>query len=294
AGRVSQRQPRGSSTQQWGGVAEGLLKAELGAVVGMQFAVKDASAIAFVGAFYKALLSGLTVDEAVHAGRVVLGAGQQDVRGFGTPVLYLRDGDGLLLPELAALPEAPAQQAEVKQTTINNRTETGTIKIGSIDARYSKGMIIGNTGTVTQHFGDTINTGGGDYVKGNKSTINTDGGAYFGSGSTINASGDIVGRDKNTTNTTNVYNNYAAPTEEAEAAMSAEARPLVGLLDKYFDLNELEDVAFQLGIDWDNLRGEVKRTKARAIVQFCDTRDLIPRLKGIMRLARPNLSSQLS
>ncbi len=279
----------GSSDQRWSGVAEALLKAEVGAVVGMQFAVKDTSAISFMGAFYKALLAGLTLDEAVCAGRVALSTAQQDVRGLGTPVLYLRDGDGLLLPELAALPEAAAAQSQVSQAAAASRSEANTIQIGSIDARYSQGMVVGNTGNLTQHFGNVVNTGGGDYVKGEKKVINTGGGAYFAEGSKAKVGGDLIGGNKNTT----TINNFNVPAENAEATLSAEARPLVEMLNAYFDMNELEDVAFQLGIDWDNLRGEVKKTKARAIVLFCDKRGEINKLKGIMRLARPNLRSQL-
>lgn len=98
----------------WSSVAEALLKAELGAVVGMQFPVLDSSATRFAEQFYNALLSGLTIDEAVATARVAI-ATADDARGWGTPTLYLRAPDGVIFPEYEAEPslEAVRKQARV-------------------------------------------------------------------------------------------------------------------------------------------------------------------------------------
>jgi CHAT domain len=85
----------------WSSVAEALLKAELGAVVGMQFPVLDKSALCFAERFYGALGVGLSIDEAVAAGRVAV-AVSGDPRGWATPVLYLRSPDGVIFPEFEA------------------------------------------------------------------------------------------------------------------------------------------------------------------------------------------------
>jgi hypothetical protein len=79
-----------------------LLKAGLGAVVGMQYTVLDDSAIAFAREFYRALVAGLQIDEAVTNGRLAIA--RNDVRDWGVPVLYLRAPDGVVFPEYVAEP----------------------------------------------------------------------------------------------------------------------------------------------------------------------------------------------
>jgi CHAT domain len=85
----------------WSSMSEALLKAELGAVVGMQFPVDDKSALLFAEHFYASLAAGLSIDEAVAAGRVAV-AVSDDPRGWATPVLYLRSPDGVIFSELAS------------------------------------------------------------------------------------------------------------------------------------------------------------------------------------------------
>ena len=107
------RSGRRGGVNVWSSVATALLKAELGAVVGMQYTIRDDSAIAFSRAFYRDLLAGLSVDEAVTKGRQAIA--REDVRGWGVPVLYLRVEDGVIFPEYAgqdlyAIPRMPAPQ----------------------------------------------------------------------------------------------------------------------------------------------------------------------------------------
>jgi hypothetical protein len=93
----------------WSSVAAALLKADLGAVVAMQYKVRDDSAIAFAGELYRGLVAGLTIDDAVTNGRIKVA--QNDVAGWGTPVLYMRAPDGVVFPEYAASPELePARE----------------------------------------------------------------------------------------------------------------------------------------------------------------------------------------
>jgi hypothetical protein len=99
----------------WSSVAESLLKAELGAVVGMQFPVRDDSATAFAKHFYGALALGLSIDDAVSAGRVAVAA-LEDARGWANPALYLRADNGVIFPAIAADPqlETARQQAVLR------------------------------------------------------------------------------------------------------------------------------------------------------------------------------------
>lgn len=127
---------------EWSNVAEALLKGGLGAVVGMQFPILDGSAIEFSKAFYKGIIAGQSVDEAMTASRLAIAA-RGDVRGWGTPVLYLRTEDGVLFPEHVDKPELREErkQAEaiirekVKELTGNmvgveiNRMANGRINV---------------------------------------------------------------------------------------------------------------------------------------------------------------------
>ena len=56
----------------WGGVAAALVERGVPAVVAMQFTIGDRKASAFAGALYRALVAGLTVDEAVALGRTAI------------------------------------------------------------------------------------------------------------------------------------------------------------------------------------------------------------------------------
>lgn len=82
----------------WSGVAAAILKAGIPAVVAMQFSVQDTLAAVFSGAFYRALVAGLTIDEAVSIGRIAMrgaaSATNPDSRDWGVPVLYLRAAEG--------------------------------------------------------------------------------------------------------------------------------------------------------------------------------------------------------
>ncbi len=91
----------------WDGVAGALAAREIPAIVAMQYEVIDVSATAFSRAFYGALASGLSLDEAMSAGRRAMLRETStspeldhlvDVE-WGVPVLYSRLPDGQLFPE---------------------------------------------------------------------------------------------------------------------------------------------------------------------------------------------------
>ena len=56
----------------WTGVAPALTKASIPAVVGMQYTIRDANAIAFSRQFYRALAAGQPIDAAVTEGRLAI------------------------------------------------------------------------------------------------------------------------------------------------------------------------------------------------------------------------------
>lgn len=143
------RSGRRDGVNAWSSVATALLKAGLGAVVGMQYAIRDTSAIAFAGAFYRALAAGLPIDDAVTSGRLAI-ARTGDVRGWGVPVLYLCAKDGVIFPEYAAdvalAPERAQARVEVEQAIEVLRgkavgVEVKEIKAGIAAVRQKVGIV---------------------------------------------------------------------------------------------------------------------------------------------------------
>ena len=120
----------------WSSVAAALLKVKLGAVVGMQYTIRDDSAIAFASAFYPALVAGLPIDEAVTNGRLAIS--EVDARGWGVPVLYLRAPDGVIFPEHAddlSLEKVRGQLRVTAQQQIGVlRGKAVTVDIGEMGA----------------------------------------------------------------------------------------------------------------------------------------------------------------
>lgn len=83
----------------WSGVASTLAQQGIPAVVGMQYTIRDGSAIAFSRGFYRALANGDSIDTAVSEGRLgVLGRGGGEERDWGVPVLYMRGSRSVLFP----------------------------------------------------------------------------------------------------------------------------------------------------------------------------------------------------
>ncbi len=102
--------------QKWSSVAASLLKCEIPSVVAMQFTIQDDLATAFMGAFYQALVAGLTIDEAVALGRAAIrdkALGERThVRDWGAPVLYLRVPGGRIFDPVTD--KEASQEAERK------------------------------------------------------------------------------------------------------------------------------------------------------------------------------------
>jgi hypothetical protein len=94
------------------GMAHRLVKAGMPAVVAMQLAIADHSAVAFSREFYGALADGWPVDAAVQEGRrsIMIAQGNDWIRrvDWAIPTLYMRAPDGVILgvQGLAASAEA--------------------------------------------------------------------------------------------------------------------------------------------------------------------------------------------
>ncbi|MGQ9733337.1 MAG: hypothetical protein ACUVX8_18930 [Candidatus Zipacnadales bacterium] len=67
------------------------------------------------------------------------------------------------------------------------------------------------------------------------------------------------------------------------------ARDLRKVLVERFDLEELRTLCSDLGVDFDDLRGEGKQAKARELVGWLDRRGLLDRLVEYIKQSRPDI-----
>jgi len=58
----------------------------------------------------------------------------------------------------------------------------------------------------------------------------------------------------------------------------------------HFSLDELHTLAFEIGLEWDDLPGETRAAKARALIEICERNALMRRLRRQIRLDRPNMT----
>lgn len=123
----------------WLGMAPALVRENIPAVLGMQYKVGDLNAARFFAAFYRLVLDGFSVDEAVFEGRqaVATQAGLQD-RDWGTPVLYLRARDGVLFKP-APQPVQPPVQPRLPGIRMNIGHNEGTVRAISVGETSSAG-----------------------------------------------------------------------------------------------------------------------------------------------------------
>jgi len=91
-----------SAAQSFMGLAPNLIRVGVPAVVAMQYAIPDESAVHFSRTLYRALADGWPLDAAVTEGRKAISAHlTPDDMDWGIPVLFMRSGDGVLWVEKA-------------------------------------------------------------------------------------------------------------------------------------------------------------------------------------------------
>ena len=116
----------GGQRAPFGGVAAKLVRAGLTAVLAMQALISDRAAIAFSRQFYACLVAGKSIDYATAEGRKAIFNDQKDTIEWGTPVLFMRTGDGQIWSNVQA-PDAG------KSTTTTNGDEA--VGIASLPAQ---------------------------------------------------------------------------------------------------------------------------------------------------------------
>jgi hypothetical protein len=132
---------RRDGTSAWDGVATALVGAQVAAVVAMQYRIRDSSAIKFARGLYTALAVGLSIDEAVAAGRLAVYDPDDLSSSWGIPVLYSRSPDGLIFPHLAERDSASADALRASVRTVVERVASGGRVVGIGIARGASGII---------------------------------------------------------------------------------------------------------------------------------------------------------
>jgi hypothetical protein len=132
----------------WTGVAAALLRIGIPAIVAMQFTIDDELAAAFVAAFYRALVGGYTVDEAVASGRAAIRLtaleGKKDIRDWGVPILYLRSPGGSVfrpIQDQQAVLDAVQQTAHLVEQRVREIGSTGRL-VGAVIETIGEGESI--------------------------------------------------------------------------------------------------------------------------------------------------------
>lgn len=102
----------GGSQEPFAGVAQKLVQQGVPALLAMQFAVSDRSAIALAHEFYLALSDGLPIESAVSEARKAIYSEGEDFE-WGTPVLFSRSPDGVILqPQAESIDDSEASMGK--------------------------------------------------------------------------------------------------------------------------------------------------------------------------------------
>lgn len=174
-------------------------------------------------------------------------------------------------------PGDPARQAvlkdELQAAGIDADTDILKLARALSEALERAGTGISHHATVS---------GGGAIAQGPGATAVGAGGVFVGGSSSgsINTGTQIVNH---------IYG-AGAGADPAGAARPANplAQKLYEALNGYaFNLDDMEDVAFELGVDWDSLRGENKGARARAMVEFFTREDRLDELHACLKRKRP-------
>jgi len=113
------------TTAPYRSIAPALIRAQVGAVVAMQFKVPTEATRPFAGEFYRALAEGFPIDACVTEGRkAVMAATGLYNPDWGIPVVYTRAPDGRLFapPAAPAKPSAPAEQGSGINVSFGDRS----------------------------------------------------------------------------------------------------------------------------------------------------------------------------
>lgn len=128
---------------------------------------------------------------------------------------------------------------------------------------------------------------GGASVQGSGALSQGLGAMAAGAGGVIIGGGNTGSVNTGTQITTNYYTGAPEGGASARPASALEKQLYEALNGYAFSLDDLEDLAFELGVDWGSLRGEAKGAKARALIDFFVREDRLDELLRAAKAKRP-------
>ena len=290
-----------SGTEAFLGVAQSTVRAGLPAVVAMQFDIPDASAANFARAFYGSLAEGFPVQAAVTEGRkAVLATTGPDFKDWATPALFMRSPTGVLFKQRTGTGIKVSIGGDVTSSSVVTAGRDITIRDLPEDQRsggkydihveQAHGLVIGDSARVEQHFpGDPPLRAESlrrqlRIHQSNLTRLEMQALEYGQADVPLWLLEEIKFTQAEIRR---LEEELATPaTIETVPELSQVRRILV----EYFDLEELRTLCFDLGVDFDNLRGEGKSSKARELIAYLQRRDQLNRLTRYIRQLRPNIS----
>jgi hypothetical protein len=303
----------------WTGIVPSLTKAGIPAVVGMQYTVRDANAIAFSRQFYRALAAGQSIDAAMTDGRLaVFNRGDDSERDWGVPVLYLRAEEGIVFPQVGAAPSAQAQPGpRVVSTDPPNGAANISRRLTAIKITFDRDMQPDSHGMLSgpQGFFGLVNARV-EYDKGSRTfTITRDNAGeplppntsiYFSlnppgySGYFLDAAGT---RAEMTSFGFTTGSDLNAPTTQPRPQTPdalVDRRALREAMIQAFSIEDLQelcsdiqaDLAFigiSLPVSLEMVGGGSKSAQVLNLIQYLDRRGYLPYLVKSVRTARPGI-----
>jgi hypothetical protein len=132
------------------GVALRLVYSRIPAVVAMQYEVENEVASSFAKRFYQSLGEGKMIDEAVQDGRGELGVYLKEEesfssRAFGSPVVYLQSGEGIIIAEKKIRQGAtlgPSSSISIApEVQCPYAGCTGSVRLGDVKCTFCGGLL---------------------------------------------------------------------------------------------------------------------------------------------------------
>lgn len=90
-----------------------------------------------------------------------------------------------------------------------------------------------------------------------------------------------------------LLNDHKRLTKESKDIFLSALKLYNTLSETEFNINDLQDLAFQLNIEWDDLLGKTKESKTRSLVMYCEKHGRMLHLRDLLLEIRPNLRHKL-
>lgn len=289
-----------SGTEAFLGVAQAIVRAGMPAVVAMQFDIPDTSAAVLAREFYRSLADGYSVQAAVTEGRkAVLAQIGLNYKDWATPALFMRSPTGVLFDPRSG-PAAQIRLGDVTAGAVVNEQGKLTLRDTPEDQRSGGSYEI------------RAQDGAGAVIKGNNEVIRP-------------VAGGINSLTESLRLKLRVYRDNLERLETKAAMESGEHGPSPSLLEEIkfvqaeirrleeelatppdnqdftklkelreilvtqFSVEELYDLCFDLGVDFENLRGDGKSAKAREMIAYFQRRRQLDQLINSIRRQRPDI-----